>query len=227
LLKFQNLNGGFSTYSKEDELLTALNDKNISNVNGWLSVHDCVSAVSFYFLANYNLNNNYFIKTKKYFDDKNINNIISYWWTDEIYTYYYLAKTYHFLGEFEKLNQILSILKIKQNINGSFSDKYGENLFYTGLALEIMLLDHRNEVIDLIEKTVVFLLNNQFTDGSWDNSCALHVPNSHDLIPSKKHMPIASLGMNVRAKEFNRLFTTTTILQSLVIYEQKYNTNTI
>lgn len=87
-----------------------------------------------------------------------------------------------------------------------------------------MLLDQRKNITHAIEKTVAFLLNNQFTDGSWDNSNALQIPSSLDTIPSRKDFPIAPIGINVRAKEFNRLFTTTSIVQSLVNYEQKYNT---
>ncbi len=222
-LKFQDNNGGFTTYSNKDKLLTALDDVSISNVNGWLSVHNCVSAVSFYFLANYSPNNDCFIKIKKYFDNKNASEINSYWWSSEIYTYYYIAKTYHFLGETEKLNSIIDFITIKQNNNGSFSDRYGDNFFYTALSLEIMLLDQRKDIVDLIEKTVNFLLANQFTDGSWENSNALQVPDPKDTTPIKMDFPINPLGINVRAKEFNRLFTTTAILQSLVIYEQKYN----
>lgn len=89
-----------------------------------------------------------------------------------------------------------------------------------------MLLDQRKSIINLIEKSVDFLLTNQFIDGSWENSHALQVPNSEDVTPIKTDFPINTLGMNVRAKEFNRLFTTTAILQSLVIYEQKYNPTT-
>lgn len=225
-LKFQNTNGGFTTYSDKNKLLTSLNDLSVSNIKGWISVHDCVSAVSFYFLANQSPNSDSFIKIKKYFDTKSINEMNSYWWTSEIYTLYYVAKTYYFLGELEKLNNIIDIIIIKQNNNGSFSDKYGENFFYTALSLEIMVLDQRKNIINLIKKSVDFLLINQFIDGSWKNSHALQVPNSKDITPIKMDFPIKTLGMNVRATEFNRLFTTSAILQSLVTYEQKYNPTT-
>ena len=84
----------------------------------------------------------------------------------------------------------------------------------------------RKNIINLIKKSVDFLLINQFIDGSWKNSHALQVPNSKDITPIKMDFPIKTLGMNVRATEFNRLFTTSAILQSLVTYEQKYNPTT-
>jgi hypothetical protein len=224
-LLYQTPNGGFSTYSDKKYLLTALDDKNISNINGWLSAHNCVSAVSFYFLARQNKKNNSFLTIKKYFDGNLKNELNSYWWTSNIYTYYYLAKTYQFLCETEKVDYILSKIKDVQNKNGSFSDIYGENLFYTGLSLEILLLNP-TENKQQIKKTVSFLLQKQFNDGSWQNSNALQVPNSQDANPDKTHFPIATFGMNVRAKEFNRLFTTTSVLQSLSVYEDKYSSVT-
>ncbi|MBA0884771.1 hypothetical protein [Flavobacterium undicola] len=224
-LFYQTQNGSFSTYSDKKYLLTALDDKNISNVNGWLSIHNCVSAVSFYFLAQQNQNGNSFLRIKNYFDKNLKNELNSYWWTSSIYTYYYLAKTYQFLDETDKVDYIVSKINAIQNENGSFSDVYGENVFYTGLALEILLLSPiKNK--QQIEKTISYLLQNQFSDGSWQNSNALQVPNAQDTVPNKIPFPIAPFGMNVRAKEFNRLFTTTSVLQSLSVYEDSYSSVT-
>lgn len=39
--------------------------------------------------------------------------------------------------------------------------------------------------------------------------------------PENVVFPVATFGMNVRAKEFNRLFTTSVILQALITYGQK------
>lgn len=224
-LLFQTPSGGFSTYTDKSYLLTALDDKNILDANGWLSVHNCVSAVSFYFLAQQNQENGSFKAIKKHFDVNISTELNSYWWTSNIYTYYYLAKTYQILNEIDKVNYILSKISDVQNENGSFSDIYGENLFYSGLALEAMLLNPTNNQ-QKIEKTISFLLQNQFSDGSWQNSNALQVPNAQDTEPNNIHFPIVTFGMNVRAKEFNRLFTTTSILKSLAVYEDKYSSVT-
>jgi hypothetical protein len=224
-LLYQTKCGGFSTYSDKNYLLTSLDDATISNVNGWLSVHNCVSAVSFYFLSKQNQKSQSFKMIKKYFDKKSKNELSSYWWTSNIYTYYYLAKTYLFLEETEKVDYLISQITEIQNENGSFSDSYGESLFYTGLALEIMLLNPISNK-EKTEKTISFLLQNQFSDGSWQNSNALQVPNAQDTVPNNSRFPIATFGMNVRAKEFSRLFTTISILQSLSLYENKYSSVT-
>lgn len=224
-LLFQNKNGSFSTYLNENQLKKALDDKNISNLNGWLAAHNCVSAVGFYLLSQKNQKNNSFSKIKNYFDKNLTNELNSYWWTSNIYIFYYLAKTYKLLHEVEKVNYIRSKIIEIQNENGSFSDCYGENFFYTGLALEIMLLNPSIN-IGSIEKTISFLLQNQLSDGSWQNSNALQVPNPQDRELNNRYFPIATFGMNVRAKEFNRLFTTTAILQSLSVYENKLSSDT-
>lgn len=225
-LLFQNKSGGFSTYFDKNQLKIALDDVNIQNVNGWLSEHNCVSAVSFYFLAQQNQQSNSFVRIKKYFNENFNNELNSYWWTSEIYTLYYLAKSYQILNEIDKVNIIINKIKFLQNDNGSFSDNNGENLFYSGLSLEILLLDKSEVSKNEIDKTINFLIQNQYNDGSWQNSNALQVPYSEDTKPANIYFPVAIFGTNVRAKEFNRLFTTTAILQSISIYEHRYNPQT-
>ncbi|MRX69334.1 hypothetical protein SAMN06265349_10627 [Flavobacterium resistens] len=223
---FQKTEGAFSTYSKSSNLITTLNDKHITDVTGWISNHNCVSAVSFYFLANQDLESQEYHKIKAYFDINLKDRIKAYWWTNDIYTYYYLAKTYHLIKETEKLDFIIDQVKMKQNANGSFSDNYGENFFYTGLAVEILLLRSDNSLDLVIEKSISFLLKNQFVDGSWENSNALQIPDAKDINPINSKFPVANYGINVRAKEFNRLFTTSSILKSLSIYGTESNSKT-
>ncbi|MBX3254805.1 MAG: hypothetical protein KF862_11745 [Chitinophagaceae bacterium] len=217
-LNFQNENGSFSTYNNEKELLSSLNDPQISNVKGWCNGHGCVSAVAFYNLALLKKYNKEFRKLYAYFNDPK--NIKAYWWTSNIYTYYYLALTYKFIKEFAKLSEIVSFLLEIQNNNGSFSDNYGENLFYTGLALEILLLSPR-KYLDNIEKCVAYINSAQFDDGSWENSNALLIPNPDENIIENKVREVGRLGVNIRSREFNRLFTTSTVLNSLELYGKR------
>lgn len=220
-LKYQNVAGGFSTYYDEKHLVQSLDDKNIKDVSGWINTHNCVSAVSFYFLALDNIKKTSFTKLKNYFDVDFEKKINSYWWTNSIYTLNYLAKTYYLLEEFEKLNWIIEKIEKIQNVNGSFSDKYGESTFYTALAAEILLLGNNSKL--KAEKAIFYLIENQYTDGSWNNSNALQVPNSKSIKPYNSVYPVSSFGMNVRAKEFNRLFTTVSVLKTLTTYDRKFN----
>ncbi len=49
--EYQLGNQGFSTYKNGKYLLDALGNEQILNVDGWTNSHQCVSAVSFYFLV--------------------------------------------------------------------------------------------------------------------------------------------------------------------------------
>ncbi|AWK04370.1 hypothetical protein HYN56_09020 [Flavobacterium crocinum] len=221
LIKYQNETGGFSTYNDKKYLIQSLEDNNITDVSGWTSSHNCVSAVSFYFLALYNQKSTSFLNLRNYFEIDFEKKTDSYWWTSSLYTLNYLAKTYYHLEEFEKLNWIIMETEKLQNDNGSFGDKYGESKFYTALGIEILLLGSSSKL--KTQKGISYLLENQFDDGSWENSNALQVPNSKSLKPDELMYPISSFGMNVRAKEFNRLFTTISVLQTLSKYERRYN----
>lgn len=50
-IRFYDSSQGFSTYIDSEDLLKSLKDKNITNVNSWTSGHQCVSAVSFFFMT--------------------------------------------------------------------------------------------------------------------------------------------------------------------------------
>ncbi|MFB3390072.1 hypothetical protein [Flavobacterium sp. LAR06] len=66
----------------------------------------------------------------------------------------------------------------------------------------------------------------QYIDGNRKGLYALLISDPQDPNQNILQYPISATGLNVRAKEFDRLFTTTTILESLADYEQKYGTNT-
>ena len=127
----QKDDGSFSTYKDKKYLLNSLNDKNIKNVKGWVSTHHCVSAVSLFVLLQIKTKTLGVKKAITYFEKQNLDKITSYWWTSPIYTFYYLAKSYLLLGKEKQLKVIILELKKHQNKDGSFSDKYGVNLFYT------------------------------------------------------------------------------------------------
>ena len=223
---FKIKNGGFSTYKDSDCLLNSLDDNKISNVNGWLQTHQCVTAVAFYFMV-LQRKTPFLVLELKCFFSKFLeqNSITAYWWTSNTYTYYFLAKSYFLLNEYDTVRAILNKVKEKLGTNGAIMDKYGENLFYSGMALEIFLLDPSNfhdEILSLID----FILKNQYEDGSWENSHALQIPDPSLLVPKSNNYPISTHGTSVRAKEYNRLFTTVSILKSLSEYEKKINGST-
>jgi|TARA_B110000037_G_scaffold221513_1_gene292798 hypothetical protein len=213
--KYKTHQNIFTTYNNKEYLLNSLSDSNIKDVKGWTDSHLCVSAVAFYLLTILGIKNKTFKDLKKYFDNIHIDEIKSYWWTNNIYTYYYLALSYNELNEINSLKQIQN--KIAQNITEQgYKDKYGINMFYTALALEVLLLKSHNNFTFAINKSIYFILQNQFSDGSWSNSHSLRIPDPSISIETE--LPVSTHGINVRAKEFNRLFTTTSILKSLQLW---------
>ncbi|MFW5700350.1 MAG: hypothetical protein ACOCWM_01565 [Cyclobacteriaceae bacterium] len=200
---------GFVTYKDTQDLLIALSDPKVSDVSGWVNVHQCVSAVSLYYLSISKQDKEILNQLVAKFDHLlDHNQIGAYWWTSEIYTYYFLVKSYAVLGKVTQRDIILKSLVNFQNQSGAFEDYTGVNLFFSGMALEMLLMDYQTYK-DVIKKTFDFLITNQYEDGSWQNSDSLRVP-----APDEQR-PDASC---YRAQEFNRLFTSTVILKSLVKY---------
>jgi hypothetical protein len=159
------------------------------------------------------------MELKKYFDILPVEKVSAYWWTDNIYTLYYLALSYDIQNEEQKLNEIQRIIANKINEQG-YKDMYGTNMFYTGLALEILLLKKHTIYTSEINKIISLILSNQFSDGSWSSSHSLKIPNPSNIDIQTVMLPISTHGTNVRAKEFNRLFTTSSILKSLQLWSE-------
>lgn len=208
----------FSTYKDENYLLESLADKNIKDVSGWCTNHHCVSAVSLYYLVISGIDTN---KTKKLLDNfksLDLKQITAYWWSDNVYTLYYLFLTFKKLNlnsETEKIQEYVS-KKIKTD---HYEDYYGRNLFFTALALEIMLENPKyNEIAD---KLANFLIKHQFNDGSWLESNSLCIPQPDIISPINKNLAVKSFGVNVRSLEFNRLFTTISALRSLYLWKNQ------
>jgi len=211
---------GFSTYKNTDHLINSLADEKISDVSRWVGGHQCVSAVAFYYMS---LSKKFPLKHAKLddlFQQRLLvdDAIAAFWWTSNIYTLYYLTKSYAALNKPKIVKAIALKTAELQNEDGSFSDKYGPNFFITALALENLLHEHLS-FEKHIHQGIQFLLNNQYTDGSWENSNTLQIPDPATE-DTDKHYPVSTHGTSVRAREFNRLFTTVSVLETLISYEK-------
>lgn len=216
---FEFFNGEyFSTYKNENYLLESLSDKNIKDVSGWCANHHCVSAVSLYYLVISNIETD---KTKKLLDNfksLNLEQIKAYWWSDSIYTLYYLFLT------FKKLNLNSETEKIQAYVCDKiqfdhYEDYYGINLFFTALALEVILENPMyNKIADRLAN---FLIKHQYSDGSWLESNSLCIPKPNEISPINNKSPVKNFGVNVRSQEFNRLFTTISALRSLYLWKNQ------
>lgn len=208
----------FSTYNEPDFLINALADKNIENVDGWCANHHCVSAVSLYFLA---ISEKFpIIKNKllENFKQLNLENISAYWWSDNIYTLYYLFLSYQKLNLKNEMEQIQNFISLKVD-NGFYKDVYGINLFFTALSLEVLSFNISYK--ELTSKIANYLIKSQFEDGSWQESNSLCIPKPYDLNPINENYEVQAFGIGVRSREFNRLFTTTSVLRSLYLWKNQ------
>ncbi len=214
---FQKDDGGFSTYNDENILRRYFSQENYFSYDGWTQSHFCVSSVALHVLYEYK---------ETYQDEwKKLNNYISdrldkdlfdsYWWTDEIYCIYYISAISHLVDlPKDVIENKLKKLSLCQNANGSFSDFFGESLFYTGLAL--MSLSTIDNFQKNVESGIIYLLKNQYADGSWENSHSLRIPRPENVIPEISNFNnVKTFGVNVRAMEFKRLFTTSVCLNAL------------
>lgn len=223
-LAYQSQDGGFSTYSDHNKLEKYFVNESFNSFKGWYSSHMCVSAVSAHvlhskkdeFSEEWQKLLSYIIK------GKNENGIWdSYWWSSPIYSSYFVYSLFsqketaykHLLTETDEW------MKQNQNPDGSFSDAFGKNMFISGLGLKLLMNNpelHKNE----IDKTLSFLLQEQFEDGSWENSHSLQIPHPEVQLPnSEEYNDIKTYGVNIRAREFQRLFSTAVCLNALYSYK--------
>lgn len=214
---FQNEDGGFSTYNDENILRKYFSQENYFSYDGWTQSHFCVSSVALHVLYYYkDIYQKEWIKLKNYITNKLENDSVSsYWWTDDIYSIYYISAISDRV-DFPKdiIENKLKKIFLYQNIDGGFADFFGENLFYTGLALSCLSIN--NSFQEQIEKGIIYLLKNQYDDGSWENSNSLRIPRPEVLLPEiSKFDSIKTFGTNIRAMEFKRLFTTSVCLNTL------------
>lgn len=222
--RFQQVDGGFSTYYNPQQLATSLSSKDsFSSFNGWCASHTCVSSIGAHIL--WKLQDTYQLRWKDVLNfllnkQSSEGYWESYWWTSPIYSTYFCAKLLEKMPEhYVRVEKALEWIIALQNENGSFSDPFSENYFYTGLALKLLMINFECNK-EIIQKTVLFLLSKQFYDGSWHESHALRVPSPDTISPPVRgYESIKTFGVNVRAREFQRLFTTSVCINALRSFE--------
>lgn len=230
-LKYQRADGGFSTYMEEDrvELRELMNSENENDFGAWENSQTCVSAVALYLMyqlkEKYNLNESAH-SLSKYIATGQVNSMWgSYWWTSPLYSSSFIIKTAYEYSD--KQLQSICLPTIErifhmQSSNGCFGDSFlKESSFYTGLVTTSLCSSPdilaKNKAA--IEASIKWLINNQFNDGSWLESNAMRLPSFRARnLDEIKSWPISRMGLNVRAVEFNRLFSTAVCISALNSY---------
>lgn len=227
LVQRQNIDGGFPTYTEKEikELRKYMKYPKEYKYTGWTQSHLCVSAVTYYLLLCHNnrIENDNIKKLEAFFIKKlKSQTEIAYWWTDETYTLFWFSHAFEKIENIELKNIIKdrlanTVIKYKPCLNPDIRDT--KSIFYAALQLNICITLKYLNVLNckpLIQSLVKELLLEQYKDGSWNATNAMRLPDTEVLNPLEiKEWPASDRGCNVRAIEFNRLFTTVVTLNAL------------
>lgn len=225
LFEFQNEDGGFGTYNEKNiQLLKMRMGANEGmDFSGWTNSHMCVSSVTLNLLLKYGYHESEeCIKLKAYLLNRiNKYGIESYWWTSKAYTLSMLMECLPYLVN-EPLSKTIydsaNMFMQKEFNTPIISDTYVQSPYYTGLILKSILLSENlfSDYEEKIMQSFKCLLKSQFKDGSWINTPSLRVPAPSEHFPENStNYRIFEMGVGVRAPEYNRLFTTSTIIKAL------------
>jgi len=222
-MEYQQDDGGFSSYKDKDILLKTINKE---NADGWLMSHPCISAIALSILddeESYRLEieklNAYFVSAVK---DGLWN---SYWWTSPLLTtsfvMQYLANNQQIKEEKLIEKAVIQLIKL-QNNDGSFGDIYTKkSAFYTSFAIKALCSSKKifDENLNAVRKSIIWLIKNQFDDGSWDGTAAIRIPSFEEKDPeSIKNWKLQGSYVNIRIKEEYRVLTTAVSLSALYAY---------
>lgn len=214
-LAFQNKEGGWATYRDEKTLRRTLDLDDDIGVEGWFQPHGCVSAAAAY-IINRSLMSGY-DKTHTYINHLTQNDLLTaYWWTSDVYSQAFglMAMAENDTPTKQKL---INSLKQQQAQEGYWINPQNQqpNAFYTAIALKA-LTPYEPEVA----KTAIWwLMKNQTTDGSWQTDRILRIPATDVTNPKTvSHWRQSSFGVNALSDDYNRVFTTATVVNALCGY---------
>lgn len=225
-LDHQNSQGGWRTYIEESRLRKQLNLDADTSMCGWTSPHLCVSSSTCYILSLKEEWEDFYLKTVDFLQ-KNLSKegrLDSYWWTSSIYSTAWFIMAIHNRPEFQHLlKKTGSWLIETQSGAGSWIDGFSQNPnpFYTALALKALIRANAKEYNSAIHRAANYLLQNQYSDGSWPSNRKLAIPSPDSLSQKSVHRwRSSSFGVNILVDDHQRIFTTSTVLSTLLEYEK-------
>jgi len=233
LLARQNKDGGFPTYTDEEIPMLRARMKYSAKKSyaGWTQSHVCVSSVSFHLLSSLppGMESQKLALLQKYLSNKfKTQKTLSYWWTSDIYSIYWCMLSYDKIDDNKlKKNLVKRIddLVVKYKLTKSVGDSYNYNsIFYSSMLLKILCILKEQKVKSYegqIETLVNKIILCQFEDGSWASTNALRLPDTNVTDPATiSFWPESERGCNVRAMEWNSLFTTIVATNAIFHYKR-------
>lgn len=224
LLERFNRDGGVSTYFDESQLVSSLSNVRNWNIDtsGWTQSHLCVSAAALLLLARSNDKGGKRKMLLEYIKRQISNETHAYWWVDDIYVLFFLQKANDYLKK-SVVDEYLEVA-IEKRVR-TYNDSEVP-IFYKSLLLYLMCFNESIYVRyrEKVEVIVQEILCSQYKDGSWKESNYMCIPSTETLNPNEPgRWEVANKGVNVRAHEFHRLFTTSVTILGLKQYREIQN----
>ena len=153
---------------------------------------------------------------------------LSYWWTSDIYSIYWCMLSYDkiYNNELKKklVKRIHELVVIYKSTNLVGDTHNPNSIFYSAMLLKILCVLKEQEVKSYeneIEALANAIIISQFEDGSWASTNALRLPDTDVKDPSIiSSWPESEKGCNVRAMEWNSLFTTVVATNAIFHYKR-------
>lgn len=91
------------------------------------------------------------------------------------------------------------------------------------MALKALIIFDKDRFVYQIEKGISWLLSHQTLDGSWQTNRILQIPATNIEDPKEvKTWRNSSFGVNCLSDDFNRNFTTSTVINCLATLNNHY-----
>ena len=216
-----NKDGGLATYNDKNKLLCSLSNVHEwkLEMSGWMQSHLDVSAAALYLFVKSETHNQIVDKLLLFikYSIRNKKKLV-YWWIDDIYFLFFMSKVNKILKDKEIEFFIKTATQKKYEVFLNQKIKSDLTFFYIGMLLHLLLYinDFRKSVI-----VKDYILKNQYDDGSWSNSSFMCMPAVNDLVPKNtSSWAISDHGIEVRAHEFHRLYTTSVVLMAIKEFEE-------
>ena len=214
-----NPDGGVPTYYDDKQLLSSLlyvhqwNDK----IDGWRQSHPDVSAATLYLLLKASCSEIEKKRLISYFKNRIKNHLpMVYWWIDDIYTLFFLSLANAILEDQELYDYINNRTTEKFEKFVETANKKDLTVFFMSMLLHLLLYCGK---ISEANQVALILKDLQYADGSWPESNFMCMPAADCITPTNtSSWEVRDHGINVRAHEFHRIYTTSLALMALSEY---------
>ena len=216
--------GGFRTYSEEDEINLYRGQSSVHGFKGWMTAHNCVSSVALDFFTRFSDEGaqGHSKQLTDYFYNRYSGKELwpAYWWRSNYFVASRVARSFLFSNDRRArliANSVLETIASDWDHRGFWDngiDKGLPCLVSTGLNTCTLMLETKYS--DIIAATADWLVRNQWADGSWESKPILQIPP-----PDVEHPEtydgwrMEGVGVGSSSADKNRIYTTATVLGAL------------